>query len=188
MNNQLTVSVIIPVFNGAQYIRGAVESVLNQTFKDLEIIVIDDGSTDNTKKLLEDWISKGRIRYIFQENRGLAAARNAGVKAAQSKYIKFLDHDDFLYPEQIEKQFAQIKDSENLISISDSCFLRPNGEIITRKYYPADEERHAHDKQPVNDSHVKSIIGLRAQKTVVALRKRVSPCVDRSPNAAVPRW
>ncbi len=135
------VSVIIPSYNHAQYIREAIESVLAQTYKDIEIIVVDDGSSDNTKEILSPYIKDGKIRYIYQENRGLAAARNTGVKAAQGRYIKFLDSDDFLYSEQIEQQVGQIKTSDNFFSISDHCLLRPNGEIVKHKYYPADAER-----------------------------------------------
>ena len=141
VNFQPTVSIIMPVFNGARFIREAIESALNQTFKDLEIIVIDDGSTDDTKILLEDWIKEGKIRYLYQENRGLAAARNTGINLAQGRYIKFLDCDDFLYPDQIKLQVEQLQGADKLISISDSCFLRPNGKVVACEYYPADEER-----------------------------------------------
>lgn len=110
MNSQPTVSIIIPVFNGAQFIRGAVESTLNQTFKDFEIIVVDDGSTDNTKAVLEPWIRDGRIFYVYQPNKGLAGARNTGIRHAKGKYLKFLDCDDLLYSQQLE---CQVKDLRN---------------------------------------------------------------------------
>ncbi|MBN1870653.1 MAG: glycosyltransferase [Candidatus Omnitrophica bacterium] len=111
---------IIPIFNGVPYIRGAVESVLNQTFKDFEIIVVDDGSTDDTKALLEPWIRDKKIRYVYQDNKGLAGARNTGIKLAKGKYLKFLDCDDLLYPEQLERQVAHLKDKpDNVISTTD---------------------------------------------------------------------
>jgi glycosyltransferase involved in cell wall biosynthesis/GT2 family glycosyltransferase len=117
---QTMVSVIIAVFNGAQYVAGAVESVLAQTFRDFEIIVVDDGSTDNTKAVLEPWISGGKIKYLFQQNRGLAAARNAGVRQAGGKYLKFLDCDDFLYPGQLEAQVKHLEAGpETVISATD---------------------------------------------------------------------
>ncbi len=137
--SQPLVSVVIPVFNGAEYIRDAVESALNQTFKDLEIVVVDDGSTDDTKTVIEDLMPGGKIQYVYQENRGLSAARNVGIGLARGKYIKFLDSDDFLYPDQIRQQFEQIKTSDRLLSISDFCFLRPSGETVNRKYSPVNE-------------------------------------------------
>ncbi len=140
MGSETKVSVIIPSYNHAHYIREAIESVLSQTYKNIEIVVIDDGSTDNTKEVLSPYIKNQRIHYICQENRGLSAARNAGLKAAQGQCIKFLDSDDFLYPEQIERQVAQISTGDNLISISNFCLLRPNGEMLKLKYCPADDE------------------------------------------------
>ena len=131
----------MPAYNHAHYLAEAIESVLAQTYTDIEIIVIDDGSTDNTKKVLAPYIKGGKIRYIYQENRGLSAARNTGLKAAQGMYIKFLDSDDFLYPEQIDGQVKQIKDADHFLSISDCCFLQPSGKIVVRKYYPPDPER-----------------------------------------------
>jgi glycosyltransferase involved in cell wall biosynthesis len=141
LKNQLTVSVIIPSFNHAQYVSEAIESVLTQTYKEIEIIVVDDGSIDNTKEVLAPYIKEERIRYIYQENHGLAAARNKGLEAAQGRYIKFLDSDDLLYPQQIEGQVDQIKTGDNFFSISDYCLLRPRGEIANFQYQPTEEGR-----------------------------------------------
>lgn len=100
------VSVIIPAYNRASVIERAIDSVIAQTFDDLEIIVIDDGSTDNTEEIVKS-ISDERIRYIRCEtNRGPGATRNEGLKIAQGKYIAFLDSDDEWLPEKIEKQVA----------------------------------------------------------------------------------
>ena len=115
-----TVSVIIPVFNGAHCIHMAVQSVLAQTYKDLEVIIIDDGSTDETKARLSPWIQAGKIHYFYQENKGLAAARNAGIRQARGKLLKFLDHDDFIFPEQIERQVLSLNDNpDNFISVTN---------------------------------------------------------------------
>lgn len=101
-----TVSVIIPAYNRADVIRRAIDSVLSQTFEDMEIIVIDDGSTDNTQEVVHT-IHDERIRYIRCEtNRGSGAARNEGLRVAKGKYIAFLDSDDEWLPQKIEKQVA----------------------------------------------------------------------------------
>ena len=97
------VSVIIPTFNRANLAREAIESVLSQTFQDFEIIVIDDGSTDKTKEVLFG-IQSDKVRYIYQTNKGPAAARNAGIRIAKGKYIAFLDSDDLWLPTKLEKQ------------------------------------------------------------------------------------
>ncbi|HAT12703.1 MAG TPA: glycosyl transferase [Microcoleaceae bacterium UBA10368] len=103
-NRTPQVSVIIPAYNGDRYIVQAVESSLSQTFTDLEIIVVDDGSTDGTHQVLHPYLD--RIRYIYQENQGVAAARNRGIKEAQGEFLAFLDADDYFLPSKLEKQLA----------------------------------------------------------------------------------
>ena len=99
------VSVIIPTYNSAQYITEAIESALNQTYKDFEIIVVDDGSTDNTKDILRSYIEKKKIHYFYQKNSGVSSARNTGVRVSQGEYISFLDSDDFWAAEHLQQLF-----------------------------------------------------------------------------------
>jgi glycosyltransferase involved in cell wall biosynthesis len=91
------VSVIIPTYNCAEYVGGAIESVLNQDYDNCEIIVVDDGSEDNTREVVAQFGSQAR--YIWQENRGLSAARNTGIKAAKGEIIGLLDSDDLYEPD-----------------------------------------------------------------------------------------
>lgn len=97
-----TVSVIIPTYNRAGYLLEAIESVLGQTYTGIEIIVVDDGSTDETRERLKPYQDK--IQYVYIENGGPARARNVGMKMARGKYIAFLDSDDLYYPYKIEIQ------------------------------------------------------------------------------------
>lgn len=106
------VSVIIPTYNSAKYIEEALRSVFNQTFQDFEIIVIDDGSTDNTGKILEKY--NQIIRYICQANGGPSSARNTGIRQAKGKFIAFLDADDLWLPTKLEKQIALFNCNSNL--------------------------------------------------------------------------
>src|SRR5215216_4005099 len=94
-----TVSVIIPVYNGIQYVSAAIESVLNQVFTDYEVIVINDGSprTEDLERRLDPF--RGEIRYLKQENRGPGGARNTGILAARGEFIAFLDADDYWQPD-----------------------------------------------------------------------------------------
>lgn len=105
-NEDCLVSVIIPTFNRAGYIVQAVESVLQQQHRDPghEVIVIDDGSTDETRQVLEPYAS--RIRYAYQDNAGLSAARNHGLRLARGEYVSFLDSDDWLLPGTLAAQLA----------------------------------------------------------------------------------
>lgn len=97
------VSVIIPVYNNDLYINQALESIFQQTYQDYEIIVVDDGSTDNLKEVLQPYSQQ--IKYIYQNNQGSAVARNRGIFEAKGEYIAFLDADDFfLLPEKLAQQ------------------------------------------------------------------------------------
>src|SRR3974390_993257 len=96
------VSVIIPAYNAAPLVSGAIESVLCQTFPDFELIVVDDGSQDATRLTIEPYLTDPRVRYHFQENRGLPGARNAGANLSCGDYLAFLDADDFFAPNALE--------------------------------------------------------------------------------------
>lgn len=96
------VSIIIPTYNRARYVTKAIDSVLAQTYKDYEIIVVDDGSKDDTREALKPYIDK--IRYIYQENAGVSAARNTGIRAAKGEWVAFLDSDDEWLPEKLAVQ------------------------------------------------------------------------------------
>ncbi|MEG4420425.1 glycosyltransferase [Microcoleus sp. LAD1_D5] len=104
VNRTPLISVIIPAYNGDRYIVQAVESALCQTFTDLEIIVVDDGSTDSTQQVLQSYFD--RIRYIYQENQGVGVARNLACQLAQGEFLAFLDADDYFLPSKLEKQLA----------------------------------------------------------------------------------
>lgn len=105
-NNTTNVSVLLPVYNDASYIRSAIDSILTQTVNDFELIVINDGSTDDSLKILQSY-SDPRIRIIsFAKNMGRSCARNAALGAAQGKYALWMDGDDISHPQRIEKQVA----------------------------------------------------------------------------------
>jgi glycosyltransferase involved in cell wall biosynthesis len=101
-------SVIIPVYNRYEPVRRAIDSALGQTFRDREIIVVDDGSTDRTPQIQDEY--RGRITYVRRENAGVSAARNAGVTASSSPRLAFLDSDDRWLPEKLEKQALYIRE------------------------------------------------------------------------------
>ena len=105
-------SVIIPVYNVENYLNECLDSVINQTLEDMEIICIDDGSTDNSPHILKEYSKKDkRIKIITKENGGQATARNLGIKEAQGEYIAFVDSDDFIEPTMFEKLYTKAKDN-----------------------------------------------------------------------------
>ena len=109
MREDSLVSIIIPAYNSAAYIREAIGSARTQTYQNIEIIVVDDGSTDNLKKILTPYITKGLIRYFYEGNKGLAAARNFGMRNAKGNYIAFLDADDIFLSGKIETQVKYLE-------------------------------------------------------------------------------
>jgi glycosyltransferase involved in cell wall biosynthesis len=100
------VSVIIPAYNYARFLPGAIQSVLDQTFRDFELIVVDDGSTDDTADVVSPYARRHGVIYIRQENRGLSAARNTGIRHAGGELVAFLDPDDLWLPEKLQRQVA----------------------------------------------------------------------------------
>lgn len=116
------ISIIVPVYKTEKYLNRCVKSIVNQTLKDFELILIDDGSPDQSGKMCDDWAQKDkRIRVIHQENKGAGAARNAGLDIAQGEYIGFVDSDDWIHPQMYEVLFKALKDTHAQASI---CNLR----------------------------------------------------------------
>ncbi|MFC7193467.1 glycosyltransferase family 2 protein [Halosimplex aquaticum] len=120
------VSVIIPTYNRATLVKRAIQSVLNQTFKDFELIIVDDASDDETPEVI-DSINDARLEYIRHDlNRHGGAARNTGIKYASGKYIAFLDDDDEWYPTKLERQVERFETVSNEIGsfIAGARYIR----------------------------------------------------------------
>ncbi|MEL7035258.1 MAG: glycosyltransferase family A protein [Cyanobacteria bacterium J06592_8] len=117
------ISVIIPAYNCDRYVGQAVESVLTQTYSDYEIIVIDDGSQDNTSQVLDSY--RGQIRYVYQKNQGVSVARNHGIHLALGEFVAFLDADDLFLEDTLAAQLAVFEVNPNL-SIVHSGWRRIN--------------------------------------------------------------
>ena len=93
------VSIVVPIYNTEKYLKKCLDSIINQTYENLEIILVDDGSTDNSGKIIDDYAKKdSRIKAIHQKNAGQSTARNNGIKKATGKYISFIDGDDEIKP------------------------------------------------------------------------------------------
>lgn len=130
------IAVIIPVYNVEKYLERCLESIIHQTYNELEIICINDGSTDNSLKICEKMKHiDNRIRIITQENKGLAAVRNRGVQEALSDYISFVDSDDFIDNDYIEKLYKCLIQSNTDISVANVKY-----ENIEQERYLLDEE------------------------------------------------
>lgn len=118
----MLVSIIIPVYNKQDYLTDCIDSVLSQDYKNLEVIIINDGSTDNSEKIINKWIVKDyRIRYFTQSNKGVADTRNRGISIAKGEYIFLLDADDLLDKKAISKLVNYINQT--------------NADIVIGNYY-----------------------------------------------------
>lgn len=125
------VSIIIPAYNCQNYIMECLESIQEQTYKDKEIIVIDDGSTDDTGKIVSEFNSEN-IKYIYQENSGAPAARNNGLKYATGKYIIFFDADDKMHKNMIETLVEKQVTSKAEIVIGNYDHIAENGKFLNK--------------------------------------------------------
>lgn len=128
------VSVIVPTYNRALFIANAIQSVLNQTYSNFELIIVDDGSTDNTGEVVGQF-SDPRIRYVRQENKGRSNARNHALALAKGKYITFLDSDDLYQPDKIELQVAYLDEHPETSMVYTSAYcIDEKGDRLTHKY------------------------------------------------------
>lgn len=109
-----TISVVIPTRDRARYLNQALDSVFAQTFLDYEIIVVDDGSTDETRRILAPLVEDKKIYYEYQQATGVSAARNRGIELARGQYVAFLDSDDLFLPDKLEKQYELFKENPTL--------------------------------------------------------------------------
>jgi glycosyltransferase involved in cell wall biosynthesis len=130
------ISVVIPAYNSEKCIRETLDSVLSQTLSPHEIIVVDDGSKDNTAAVVRSF--GDRIRYIRQDNQGIAGARNTGIHSASGDWIAFLDHDDLWLPTKLEKQSKVITENVGLICVYTTfSYLYPDGSLREVPIFPA---------------------------------------------------
>jgi teichuronic acid biosynthesis glycosyltransferase TuaG len=130
MTEQLACSVIIPVYNGEKYLDEAIASAVRQTIKNIEILVVDDCSTDCTAQIINNWVKKDpRVKYLSTfTNKGVAKARNTGVQEAKSEWIAFLDADDIWEPDKLALQFACQRANDAKLIYSAARCIDENGQ------------------------------------------------------------
>ena len=107
MDKSILVSIIIPIYNTEVYLKRALDSVLNQSLKEIEIILVDDGSDDNSAEVYSDYLGDPRVKLVHIEHQGQGAARNQGIKMASGKYVGFVDSDDYINEDMYENMLKQ---------------------------------------------------------------------------------
>lgn len=133
MNVQPLISIVVPVYNVKQFLTKCLNSIISQTYSNLEIIVVDDGSTDGSATICDDYAKKDkRISVIHKENGGLASARNAGIDVAKGTYIGFVDSDDYIEPYMYEKLLQAILKYSCNIAVCGINYVFDDGEVIAK--------------------------------------------------------
>lgn len=127
------VSVGLPCYNGSRWIDECIQSILGQTYEDFELIIVDDGSTDNSRVIIEPYLADKRVKYIYQENRGFSNATNKHILESKGDYIAFIGQDDLWLPEKLERQINYLENRNFGLVHSDVYHINLKGEIIRRR-------------------------------------------------------
>lgn len=133
------VSIIIPTYNYGNFIAKAINSALSQTYPRVEIIVIDDGSTDDTKSVIQNFSS---VKYFYHDNKGLSASRNAGIDKSKGQFLVFLDADDWLETDALEKNYAVICNRPEIAFVSGNYYLLRKETNTTESSFTTVEHNH----------------------------------------------
>jgi glycosyltransferase involved in cell wall biosynthesis len=134
IEEEVLVSIIMPAYNAANYIQEAIDSVINQTFVDWELIIVDDGSTDHTKEVIaKNVLVDERIHYYYQKNGKQGKARNLAISKSKGTYLAFLDADDFWIPQKLEMQLIEIEEKNVDLVFSDSYIFSTQQKIDSNK-------------------------------------------------------
>lgn len=131
------ISVVVPIYNVEKYLNKCVDSIINQSYKNLEIILVDDGSTDNSSKICDEYLKKdNRIKVIHKKNGGLSDARNTGLDSAKGNYISFIDSDDYISSDYYEKMINKIIKDKSDLCITDikTVYENDNYEFVNKAY------------------------------------------------------
>lgn len=115
MREHSLISVIVPIYKVQDYLDECIESIINQTYSNIEVILVDDGSPDRCPQMCDEWAKRdSRIRVVHKKNGGLSSARNAGIDVAKGEYISFVDSDDFICKDALQNLYDRIKNDKSI--------------------------------------------------------------------------
>lgn len=160
------ISVIVPVYMGEQWLNRCIEAIRNQSFQNLEIVLVDDGSPDNSGQICDETAAiDDRIKVVHKENGGLSDARNAGIKAAAGKYIMFVDEDDYIHPDMAKILYQTLKKTEADIVVCDFLPISDKEKVIYPKIDLTAEPKCFEGQEIMNQLYYRNLM------TVVAWNK-----------------
>lgn len=152
------ISVIIPTYNSGKFLAEAIDSVLCQSYKDFEIIIVDDGSVDNTKIVIEKYLKLPvSIKYIYQENKGPSGARNRGITEAKGEFIAFLDADDIWLPDKLELQIKAMSQSNSIGLVCGRYYIIDCSGVIVDEL--SGINKYSNREELLNDMLIKNVLG-----------------------------
>lgn len=171
MNNDILISIIIPVYNAEKYLNECLDSIINQSLERFEVIIVDDGSKDNSKIIARKYEKlDNRVRYIYQENSGVSEARNRGILEARGKYITFVDADDWIEPNMYEIMCDKIENNNSDMAMCN--FIREYEDKIKNEVeeLPFEGEKVFYDNSSIIDNLIKNMIGTKSlnSKSIMA--------------------
>ncbi|ATH06695.1 hypothetical protein BIY24_01695 [Halobacteriovorax marinus] len=163
MSDEIVFSIIMPAYNAEKYIKESIQSVVSQDFISWELLVIDDGSFDKTKDVVTSFDFDNRIKYFYQENSGVARARNLGIEKSRGEYVAFLDSDDLWVSSKLSRVYLELVDKPTvgLLYSNYYCFTDDRNEKVEAVHYPY-----------FNDSMYESLIVLDYIATLTAVVRR----------------
>ena len=172
MKDRPLISVVVPVYNVEKYVEQCVHSIINQKYKNLEIIVVDDGSTDSSGRLCDEMLALDkRIKVIHKENGGLADARNVGIEHANGNLIGFVDSDDYIHPDFYEELYNLMEKEET--DIAECQFLRVDVENIERVQEIIDEANSRLEYQATTQDNISALRNLYGPRLQPYIKKVV---------------
>lgn len=135
LNNDFFISILICCYNSENFIEKTLNSLLSQKYFNYEVIIVDDGSTDKTKKIIENTLKSKKYIYHFQKNKGLAESRNIGIKLSKSNYVFIIDHDDLMTTNRLNNQIQDIKKNNDCAIYYGDCYIDRNTKITKFNLY-----------------------------------------------------
>ena len=182
MSDTPAVTVLMPVYNAERYVAQTVESILSQTFRDFEFLIINDGSTDGSLEILRDYAGRdGRIRLVSRPNTGYVAALNEGLELARADLIARIDADDLSHPRRLELQVARMRGEPELVALGSNAYAidghgRMLGDYDVPPTHEEIESNHLRGSSSIH--HPAVMLRREAVKRVGGYRKELMPCED----------
>lgn len=156
------VSIVIPIYNAEEYLRECIDSALNQTMSDIKLVLVDDGSTDSSGKICDEYAKKdNRVKVVHQKNAGVCEARNVGIKAVETEYFTFLESDDWLTPDACERLYSYVENEQAEFVLGAYYKVSASGTTVK---HPLSEKEIIFDENSIKNRLLEYVMGLTGER------------------------